>query len=362
VKNELEKKARLLKNDTPKAQVGPEKKRPPVCQLAAQRQPKTASVNLRISSSDDDVTTDSSDDSLSESDEIWRKRRRGKCGQVEEGVKILEEELNVLPAPAEQLKSNNRFQGVEDGFAQYDDTHRKRQCTAAQSTTDQHSTCSSPQKRRCIAALEKTDEHISDDEHHVLPELLCPITLCLFEDPVIATDGHTYEKKAIENWLQTQQPPTSPLTNLPLISTVLLPNYAIKTQITSLRSQKRGCHPTSPSPELAGAFPSYLETKLTSLESTWTALNTEHELLFRETASDYTQQMEIAYQLKDLEATISAKKMLHNELELSIETKKKRANTILDEMTTVDRERKKLRVQVMQVVSQRFSTFVSTPM
>lgn len=33
-------------------------------------------------------------------------------------------------------------------------------------------------------------------------EYLCPITMEIMVDPVIAMDGHTYERVAIENWLQ----------------------------------------------------------------------------------------------------------------------------------------------------------------
>ena len=37
-------------------------------------------------------------------------------------------------------------------------------------------------------------------------ELICPITLDLFTDPVIALgDGYTYERKAISTWIQSQQ-------------------------------------------------------------------------------------------------------------------------------------------------------------
>jgi hypothetical protein len=35
--------------------------------------------------------------------------------------------------------------------------------------------------------------------------LLCPITLQLLEDPVVATDGVTYERSAITKW-RTWQP------------------------------------------------------------------------------------------------------------------------------------------------------------
>ena len=42
------------------------------------------------------------------------------------------------------------------------------------------------------------------------PELLCPITLSMMGDPVVANDGHSYERAAIATWLATHD--TSPLT------------------------------------------------------------------------------------------------------------------------------------------------------
>jgi hypothetical protein len=45
-------------------------------------------------------------------------------------------------------------------------------------------------------------------------EFNCPITLTRFSDPVVAADGRTYERAAIETWLAEHT--TSPLTNLVL--------------------------------------------------------------------------------------------------------------------------------------------------
>jgi hypothetical protein len=36
-------------------------------------------------------------------------------------------------------------------------------------------------------------------------EFICPITYELMREPVVASDGHTYEKAAIEKWLKTHQ-------------------------------------------------------------------------------------------------------------------------------------------------------------
>mmetsp|Transcript_12578 Transcript_12578/g.18999 ORF Transcript_12578/g.18999 Transcript_12578/m.18999 type:complete len:443 (-) Transcript_12578:295-1623(-) len=66
-------------------------------------------------------------------------------------------------------------------------------------------------------------------------EFLCPITQELMQDPVIAQDGHTYERTAIEAWLTTGNG-TSPMTNQPLTSGTLLPNFNLKSQISSWKT------------------------------------------------------------------------------------------------------------------------------
>jgi hypothetical protein len=54
----------------------------------------------------------------------------------------------------------------------------------------------------------------------------CPLTLEPFVDPVVASDGHTYERTAIEEWLSRKQ--TSPLTGVALSSPLLFPNIALR--------------------------------------------------------------------------------------------------------------------------------------
>jgi serine/threonine protein kinase len=64
--------------------------------------------------------------------------------------------------------------------------------------------------------------------------LCCPITLELFHDPVIAQDGHTYERQAIEDWIRVNH--TSPLTRQPLSAQHLIQNHAIKAIIDAFES------------------------------------------------------------------------------------------------------------------------------
>lgn len=68
-----------------------------------------------------------------------------------------------------------------------------------------------------------------NEEGSVPDEILCPITLMPMVDPVITTDGHTYERKAIESWFEKHQ--TSPKTNIYLETKSLFPNRTLKGMI-----------------------------------------------------------------------------------------------------------------------------------
>nr|XP_056717280.1 WD repeat, SAM and U-box domain-containing protein 1 [Euleptes europaea] len=61
-------------------------------------------------------------------------------------------------------------------------------------------------------------------------EFLCPITKELMKEPVIAADGYSYEKEAMENWIINKRR-SSPMTNLPLQRLVLTPNRTLKMAI-----------------------------------------------------------------------------------------------------------------------------------
>mmetsp|Transcript_17642 Transcript_17642/g.40953 ORF Transcript_17642/g.40953 Transcript_17642/m.40953 type:complete len:158 (-) Transcript_17642:347-820(-) len=61
------------------------------------------------------------------------------------------------------------------------------------------------------------------------PSLLCcPITKRVMEDPVMAVDGHTYERVAIEKRFASCRHPRSPVTGEEMMSRVLLPNIAVR--------------------------------------------------------------------------------------------------------------------------------------
>ncbi|XP_038576354.1 WD repeat, SAM and U-box domain-containing protein 1-like isoform X2 [Micropterus salmoides] len=68
-------------------------------------------------------------------------------------------------------------------------------------------------------------------------EFLCPITRELMKDPVIAADGYSYERESIESWIRGKNK-TSPMTNLPLQTTLLTLNRALKLAITRWKSSQ----------------------------------------------------------------------------------------------------------------------------
>ena len=79
-----------------------------------------------------------------------------------------------------------------------------------------------------------------DDKVAATPDAFkCPITQERFFDPVVAADGHTYERIAIERWLSGRHYCSlkgarlwlSPLTGLPLLTRELRPNYALRKAI-----------------------------------------------------------------------------------------------------------------------------------
>eukprot|EP01051_Picozoa_sp_SAG22_P004061 SAG22_NODE_209_length_15177_cov_9.282995_11_plen_285_part_00 len=70
---------------------------------------------------------------------------------------------------------------------------------------------------------------------HVPCEMVCPITLEVFVDPVVAADGHSYEREAIEVWLEDS--PYSPATGEVLPDRKLIPNQLARRMLMRLAAE-----------------------------------------------------------------------------------------------------------------------------
>ncbi|XP_033143692.1 U-box domain-containing protein 35 [Brassica rapa] len=64
---------------------------------------------------------------------------------------------------------------------------------------------------------------------------LCPLLKDVMNEPCVAADGYTYDRRAIEEWFEEHN--TSPMTDSPLLSKNLLPNYTLYTAIMEWRSR-----------------------------------------------------------------------------------------------------------------------------
>eukprot|EP01035_Chromulina_nebulosa_P023440 gene23440-30383_t len=78
--------------------------------------------------------------------------------------------------------------------------------------------------RDVINVIMPEDVILSNKE--ILDCFICPITCALMEDPVICSDGSTYEKSAITQWMSESN--RSPTTNLELENNTLIPNLALR--------------------------------------------------------------------------------------------------------------------------------------
>lgn len=74
------------------------------------------------------------------------------------------------------------------------------------------------------------------------PSFFCPITNEMMSDPVIDSEGNTFERGAIEEWLRSDG--TSPLTRSPMNIRDLRPNRALKDAIDREYESQTGSRPS----------------------------------------------------------------------------------------------------------------------
>ncbi|XP_013599109.1 PREDICTED: U-box domain-containing protein 51 isoform X1 [Brassica oleracea var. oleracea] len=77
----------------------------------------------------------------------------------------------------------------------------------------------------------------SKHHNHAPSHFYCPITKDVMENPCVASDGYTYEKRAIKEWLEKNH--KSPMTDSPFPNQTLLPNHSLLFAIKEWRSLHR---------------------------------------------------------------------------------------------------------------------------
>lgn len=69
------------------------------------------------------------------------------------------------------------------------------------------------------------------DDEDIPREFICPITQTIMVDPVLSSDGYSYEREAIEAWLRNDE--TSPMTQRPIRDKSLTSNTTFRNLIKS---------------------------------------------------------------------------------------------------------------------------------
>mmetsp|Transcript_24852 Transcript_24852/g.42070 ORF Transcript_24852/g.42070 Transcript_24852/m.42070 type:complete len:568 (-) Transcript_24852:159-1862(-) len=102
---------------------------------------------------------------------------------------------------------------------------------------------------------------------------LCPISQEIMTNPVIGSDGHTYERASIEEWLGNSN--TSPMTRAPMLGSSLVPNISLRVSIEEWQRRRSGGAATDGSaetptrsrpPRRPTATPSWIQHALTSIQ------------------------------------------------------------------------------------------------
>jgi len=84
-----------------------------------------------------------------------------------------------------------------------------------------------------------TDESPSNKWHHP-PSFYCPISQQCMHDPVVLSDGHSYERRYIERWLSEKS--TSPVNGLQLDHLAVFPNHSLRNAIEEYFQQVFSAH------------------------------------------------------------------------------------------------------------------------
>ncbi|TDH74409.1 hypothetical protein CCR75_001974 [Bremia lactucae] len=92
----------------------------------------------------------------------------------------------------------------------------------------------------CVAVdddLDESDLECYQDEDAVPEQLICPITGCPMLDPVVAADGHSYERDAIQKWLTNSA--ISPMTGMHMSTKQVFSNFTLRQLSEEVQATRR---------------------------------------------------------------------------------------------------------------------------
>ncbi|XP_074379530.1 U-box domain-containing protein 35-like isoform X1 [Apium graveolens] len=94
-----------------------------------------------------------------------------------------------------------------------------------------------PVLERLKDVADKARDLVSTGQTFPPNHFICPILKEVMDDPHVAADGYTYDRKAIAKWLEEND--KSPMTNLPISDKSLIRNYTILSAILEWKGRKQ---------------------------------------------------------------------------------------------------------------------------
>lgn len=94
-----------------------------------------------------------------------------------------------------------------------------------------------PALERLKQIADKARNSISSIQAAPPNHFICPILKDVMKEPCVAADGYTYERKAMEKWLEENE--KSPMTNLAFPNKNILPNYTLLFAIMEWNSRQQ---------------------------------------------------------------------------------------------------------------------------
>jgi sacsin len=147
--------------------------------------------------------------------------------------------IGMPPQPV--LHASDAARAVRDLLAAADLPLDLDRDTLLQKTLDMQARLRQAEAAAATAAA--AAEAATAESEAVCRTLICPITHALMEDPVMLSDGHTYERASIRHWLASAN--TSPVTNRQLSDRTLLPNHTVKAAVAALKERQRRAQATT---------------------------------------------------------------------------------------------------------------------
>jgi pyridoxal/pyridoxine/pyridoxamine kinase len=89
-----------------------------------------------------------------------------------------------------------------------------------------------PTRMKIMRAIEQ----LRTNNPEVPQDYICPLTLEIYNDPVFADDGHTYEREEIQKWIDSGKK-ISPNSGAEMTSTKLISNHKMRSLVSSWKDE-----------------------------------------------------------------------------------------------------------------------------